>query len=582
MPAGRAKIRSFLLWLAILASVSLLAATFIFLIAESRWAPQEAPRSPPQAFVSGAIGTELIPLPVLEVLPELFPDKFPKPSTTDRGWVRKYGFIPPGWEHRLLKNQQQEDFRSPENGQLPLGFSVARLRPLSAFPSPVSFVGLSCAACHSVQIRTDDTDPGVVVFGPGNSSLDLIAFFENFKAALVQLETTSVPSRAPEYVLSLKSVVAKEAELGKRLETLEQLAIRAWIAKAREVVIANFANSDEPRVNGDLHNSRQNRAGPLRSNPFRNLIQTVLSRPGLSADRYDLNMGFVKFAAVFEQGDKEWAQFDGTVRKIYSRSAFAAVAAGATVVNLSEPEIIHNITASTDYVKTLEGPRWEMLFPAAPIDRAKAARGLAVYREHCSSCHGYRDLENDRWLAEDGPGKSNRLGEIVGPAEVKTDPERLNFAHQADLPQALHDYFGNLPRGLAEGFPQGHPFALAYDNKTPSRSDIRSATGYLNSTLPGAFLRAPFLHNASVMTLRELINLDPRRNRFYRGANYYDFAAVGLASPPAPEPDCQWEYDTSLRGNSNQGHDYPWTYSDHLTADRRQQLESLLEYLKTL
>jgi len=570
----RTRIRALLQWTAILLSSAVLGATLLFLFEVSRWVEPALPLAPQQAFVSGSIGTELIPVPVLEAFPELFPDKFPP----NGGWMKKYGFIPPGWDQLLLKTQKVQGAPSLEQNGLPLGLSVSKSRPLSGHPSPMAFVGFGCATCHSTLIQKNAADPGVVVLGPGNHSLNLLAFFENFKAAVMQRQAGS----SEEYALTAEKIVARQREMRKPLGALDELVVKAWINQARKAVAADIIVNDEPRVGDDLYNSRQNRAGPQRSNPFRSLVRSLLDRPGRSSVQDDLDMGFVKFAAVFEQGGKEWAQFDGTVRKLTSRSALAALSAGASLQNLSQPMIMHNITAATDYVTTLEGPRWDAVFPDDKIDQPKALRGLAVYRQHCSTCHGYRDPASGRWLAETAAGIPNRLGEVVKVTEIMTDPERLTFSHIERLPKAFHDFFGNLPNGLREGLPDGHPFALPYDPANPGASDIRAATGYLNAPLPGAFLRAPYFHNASVMTMQELINLAPRRSSFYRGANYYDIAGVGLASPDSAEPGREWKYDTTLRGNSNGGHDFPWPYSEHFTQEQRGQLEDLLEYTKTL
>ena len=573
----RDKTRLFLLWAVVLFSAVVLIFTLGFLFLESRWAPAEYPSSSQRAFVHSSIGTELIPLPVLEVLPDLFPDKFPP----NGGLMKTYGFISPGWTGQLLKTQMNDNSKLVETAGLPLGFSVSRYRPLSAYPSPVDFVGFSCVTCHSTVIRQHASEEGVVVIGPGNQSLNLLAFLENLKAAVMQQETNSSALK-PTYVLSTDNIIKRKIKNGNHPGLLERAAIGAWVAEARQIVALDNANNDEPRVGKDLFNSLQNRSGPLRSNPFRALIHSVLNRPGRSAERDDLDMSFVKFATVFEQESKEWAQFDGSIRKLYSRSALAAVSAGATIENISHPEIMSNVMAATDYVKTLAGPRWENVFPMEKIDHVKAMRGLTVYHQYCSSCHGFRDMHNGAWLVETNAGISNRLGELVSMAEIRTDPERLTFSHADRLPQALHDLFAKLPEGVREGLPHGSPFALAYDPKAPAHDEIRAARGYLNSPIQAAFLRAPFLHNASVLTMRELINLDRRRSSFYRGANLYDVSKVGLASPENANTDCEWKFDTSYRGNSNLGHDYPWPYSDTLSNDRKEQLEDLLEYTKML
>ena len=62
-------------------------------------------------------------------------------------------------------------------------------------------------------------------------------------------------------------------------------------------------------------------------------------------------------------------------------------------------------------------------------------------------------------------------------------------------------------------------------------SHFRVSDGYANMPLDGLWLRAPYLHNGSVPTLRAL--LDPPAQRptiFYRGYDVYDYANVGFVS----------------------------------------------------
>ena len=54
----------------------LLTAMVAFLIWESTWVDHGAIPSRDDNFLYGTIGTEFIPLPVLQVLPDLFPDQF--------------------------------------------------------------------------------------------------------------------------------------------------------------------------------------------------------------------------------------------------------------------------------------------------------------------------------------------------------------------------------------------------------------------------------------------------------------------------------------------------------------------------
>src|SRR5205823_304751 len=101
---------------------------------------------------------------------------------------------------------------------------------------------------------------------------------------------------------------------------------------------------------------------------------------------------------------------------------------------------------------------------------------------------------------------------------IGTDPERETFR-----------YYEELPDTLARLFPQGHPFQFPRDALRPLPGDPKR--GYFNKPLHSAFSRAPYLHNASVLTLKELIHLAERKPVFFRGKNHYDAGAVGLESP---------------------------------------------------
>lgn len=155
--------------------------------------------------------------------------------------------------------------------------------------------------------------------------------------------------------------------------------------------------------------------------------------------------------------------------------------------------------------------------------------------------------------------------------EIGTDPERVTFRH-----------YGQVPEVLYKKFPEKHPFHFARETIRPERGKEEDATirGYVNAPLDGMFLRTPYLHNASVMTLRELIHLEPRKPVFYRGRNKYDPVAVGLDAPAEVRDGNYFRLDTRRRGNSNAGHDYPWKAEE--AKDHEDELKALLDYLKTL
>src|SRR5439155_4891005 len=108
----------------------------------------------------------------------------------------------------------------------------------------------------------------------------------------------------------------------------------------------------------------------------------------------------------------------------------------------------------------------------------------------------------------------------VTPIEsIKTDPHRLD--------SFTYDLAVNLGTPYA-----GEPYRFKHFRKT---------YGYANAPLDGIWLRAPYLHNGSVPTLRDLLNppctsSDPnackgyRPPHFYRGDDLYDPIDVGFVS----------------------------------------------------
>ena len=110
-------------------------------------------------------------------------------------------------------------------------------------------------------------------------------------------------------------------------------------------------------------------------------------------------------------------------------------------------------------------------------------------------------------------------------------------------------------------------------------SHFRKTFGYANSPLDGIWLRAPYLHNGSVPTLRDLLEASTRRPKtFYRGYDVYDQKNLGFVSDVAEERGKRFFlYNTDEPGNSNQGHEGKRFGTDLSAAEKN----ALLEYLKT-
>jgi len=176
-------------------------------------------------------------------------------------------------------------------------------------------------------------------------------------------------------------------------------------------------------------------------------------------------------------------------------------------------------------------------------------RGKEIFMNSCADCHG---------------PNGSRTGQRVELAEIGTDPNR--------------SYMWTLEaKERYETYSDGYPWDFNAFTYKP---------GYVATPLTGLWLRAPYLHNGSVPTLRDLLKPssaprpeDARPASFYRGYDVLDPINGGFIST-ADSPASRYGvvYDTSLPGNSNAGHEGPGFGTDLSAEDR----EALLEYLKTL
>ena len=186
------------------------------------------------------------------------------------------------------------------------------------------------------------------------------------------------------------------------------------------------------------------------------------------------------------------------------------------------------------YLMDVQPPKYPF-----PIDPQQASAGKNIFDRNCASCHAFGQ---------------QRTGTVIPVDEVGTDRHRLNM-WTAEAAQAYNAYG------------RGHAWKFNAFAKTK---------GYVTVPLDGLWLRAPYLHNGSVPSLQDLLQIPEKRpNRFYRGYDVYDPQKMGFISEGSEAKRAGFLYETSLPGNGNDGHLYGTELSP---ADK----EALIEYLKTL
>ena len=562
------------------------------------------PLDPAHAFADGSFGLELAPLKYFLVMAELSAKPMGMENPSDL--AGHFGFV-----GRADANTGKCIKDAP--GNLPVGFSVSNRLPLSASPVPVKFVGLTCAACHSTQVR--NLEP---IMGAATQTADLIGFQDALSSAVLDknLNADKILSAYDKQCGQPDTPVITFIPYLDR--QLEAVLINRWLGSAREAMRRYATKYDMAFSATGIADPANIPTGPSRSRPFRSAIRNALDFPA------ETNHAISKMPAVFMQRYKNWAQYDGSIRDPVVRSAVAIFASGASIPALNERQIFENIRRAAEFTANVgEDPKVPKLSEAFPEDNAPEAtvkRGEQVYMDNCYSCHGHK--EPGGWVMPTG-----RPDPDITPLDViKTDPARVKFRYVEMLPPALltlfpsrndkeklqmiadmakkkkdagetveADWWSRFIDASSESsavksdildfskrsqeFPAGHRLAKAF---AIGEVVFRNEPGYQSTPIPFVWLRAPYLHNGSVPTLRALIGLDKRPPKFCRGRADYDTKAVGI---PVIEPGAEgckaptpFLYDAQIEGNSNQGHDFP-VPEKHVTT---QGLEDLLAYLRTI
>ena len=151
-----------------------------------------------------------------------------------------------------------------------------------------------------------------------------------------------------------------------------------------------------------------------------------------------------------------------------------------------------------------------------------------------------------------------RTGKIATLAEVGTDGER----HRLWTDESARRY---------NDFARGYPWKFDGFHGTDGPEG-----GYVNVPLDGIWVRAPYLHNGSVPSLRNLLKVPKHRPKeFWRGYDVYDPEQVGFECSSQEAKRIGTHFDTLQKGNGNGGH----LYGTELPEDQK---DALVEYLKTL
>jgi mono/diheme cytochrome c family protein len=398
---------------------------------------------------------------------------------------------------------------------LPVG--VARRRRLG-----FDQVGLNCAVCHTSTVRDSPTAAPRIVLGMPAHELDLQSFVEFILDCTLDNRTTA------------ETVLGHARAAGQRPSLFERVLLRTVLIDRLKIQTLGLRNRIAPLLEGRVPRWGRGRVDTF--NPYK-AIQFNWRLDQLPPSEL---IGASDYPALWNQAPREGMHlhWDGDNDSVDERNLSAALGAGVTPVTVDHAAV----KRVRDWIWTLPPPKYPY-----PIDQALASRGAVMYQQHCVECHaGNRFRE--------GVKEGRFVGQVDDIDRVGTDPYRLN--------SYTYVFAANQ-------------YAL-YPNSPYRFTHFRKTRGYANQPLDAIWLRAPYLHNGSVPTLRDLLEPpDSRPKVFYRGYDVFDQAGVGFVSTvPSAGGQTFFTYDTSIPGNGNGGHLYGTRLPD---ADK----QALVEYLKT-
>ncbi|HZF08833.1 MAG TPA: hypothetical protein VFE33_08600 [Thermoanaerobaculia bacterium] len=472
-------------------------------------------------FKHGSIGGERmtgIPYWLWVALPEVFPENLPD-QTPNRGYS-SFGMI----------YEKGEDPRYA----LPVGMSRRNVQG-------VEMVFLNCAVCHTGTVRDTRGAAQRVIPGMPANTFDI--------GAWSQFLTTSAsnPKFTPQRLLAQIEVMEDDPRsLVGKPDRINWLIFRYTAFYGLQEQLLSLAQR--------MRFIDLKQWGPGREDTF-GLNKAFFNFPMDHAEA-EFN-GYADFPSVWNQGPREGMQlsWDGNNTSVDERNLSALFGTGAYPPTLDADRVLR----TSAWLKTKAKPPD---YPY-PVDRALAAQGASIYGHYCVGCHGTREAP----YRHNPPQPGERVGTVVPIAKIGTDRHRLD-----SFTWLLSVNLGTNYAGFEKDWGYYKPYPQRFTH-------YRKTYGYANTPLDGLWLRAPYLHNGSVPSLRMLLEPAAARTRvFYSGNDVYDPENVGfVADLPQLNGRRFFPFDTTKPGNGNFGHEGP-AYGTDLPPEQKR---ALIEYLKT-
>ncbi|MGZ3415131.1 MAG: di-heme-cytochrome C peroxidase [Isosphaeraceae bacterium] len=537
----------------------------------------------------------------------------------DQGWSPAVGLkfyftsqgsqiIPYDWFLALEQADSQTLFRDNQN--------ILKYRYLPQLPDsnnpdglPVGFVGdsgvgrrwlgLTCAACHTNEIRFGTT--GYRVDGAPTQG-DVRALLSAMITAMQK--TRDDPAKFERFAAKV---------LGNQNSSNGQLLLKAQLAAAIDKRIAynlrNFPgyNPNEPAP-APADYARLDAVGAIVNEVFYHSVKA----PTSPTDNTRPANAPVSYPFIWDTPQQELEQWIGIAKSggpldvfSLSRNVGEVLGVFADFVIPDDPSPLgYSSSVKTlglvdleNQLKGLWSPQWPADFP--PINQADAAKGKAIYQQlKCDTCHTVvtnrknpaRTIVSYMKADQTDPGtylnffnRTGPSGKLAG-ADVNLIPFMQKIPANASAATMITNEVVGTILGSGWPAPPDYLSQISFGATRPHGVLLEHAAvsvEYKARPLNGIWATAPYLHNGSVPNLDELFQPSAQRSKsFSIGVRTFDPVRVGYLTDVAgfPKFNVNDSNGNPITGNSNAGHEGD-QYGTSLSSDQRRQL---IEYLKSL
>jgi cytochrome c5 len=412
--------------------------------------------------------------------------------------------------------------------RLPLGFTKHSDPALGEY-----VLDLTCAACHSGEIHAQRSGKTYAVRIDGGQAMH--AFTDMQKGAF---GPTLVASMAATLVNPAKFDRFAKKVIGPRYPQ-GKWALREDLAET----IAAFATQGQ---NSPLRHLYPVREGFGRTDALGRIANTVFG-DHLIGGNYQPGTAPVSYPYVWNIWKFDWVQYNGSVKQPLARNIGESLGVGAVIRmtddygNALPPEHrfdssvnIPNLGLIEHTLQKLKPPRWpENLLGA--VDQAQAARGKALFEQHCVGCHGPHPVTRAAQLASSPLKPSADMEwaiEVIPVQHIGTDPaEATGFVERT---------YDLTPAGLTDEEVDKLLRPLLVRNLA------RDARWRLSETIDGR--RAAGLDVGVLPTLlAEYPDPDASEIAAIPRSSFVAIASALDALPAPPSTGAQWSCDTTCQ-----------------------------------